>query len=277
MIKIGQTIIEQNHFPDNSLLLKVETNEIRLVEGTIIIQWYYESDAELFTLICLRKHFSDAHIALFMPYCPHARMDRVKNDNDVFTLKYFAEVINSLNFDLVFCEDVHSNVAAALINNFYPLDSEYAGIRNLYSELDLDTEGELIVCYPDEGAMKRYSDKIDAPYAFGIKKRDWKTGKILGLELMNKELVKGRDVLIIDDICSRGGTFYYTAKALKEAGVNNIYLYVTHCEKTVLNGDLIKSGLVKEIFTTDSILSFEDVENPSIPTPITITTNYRGS
>lgn len=277
MIKIGQTIIEQNHFPDNSLLLKVETNEVRLVEGTVVIQWYYESDAELFTLICLRKHFSDASMALFMPYCPHARMDRVKNDNDVFTLKYFAEVINSLNFDLVFCEDVHSNVAEALINNFYPLDSEYAGIKNLYSELDLDIEGELIVCYPDEGAMKRYSDKIEAPYAFGIKKRDWKTGKILGLELMNKELVEGKDVLIVDDICSRGGTFYHTAKALKEAGANNVYLYVTHCEKTVLNGDLIKSGLVKEIFTTDSILSFEDVEDPSIPTPITITTNYRGS
>ena len=110
--------------------------------------------------------------------------------------------------------------------------------------------------------MKRYSEDIDMPYAFGIKKRDWKTGKILGLDLMNKEVVEGKDVIIIDDICSRGGTFYHTAKALKEAGAKNVYLFVTHCEKTVLDGELITSGLIKGLYTTDSILPVEYRELP---------------
>ena len=70
-------------------------------------------------------------------------------------------------------------------------------------------------------------------------------------------------VLIVDDICSRGGTFFYSAQKLKEAGATDIYLYVTHCENTILEGELIKSGLVTRIFTTDSIYSGKD-ENINI-------------
>jgi ribose-phosphate pyrophosphokinase len=105
--------------------------------------------------------------------------------------------------------------------------------------------------------MKRGTDYLTGAYAFGIKKRDWNTGKILGLELMNKEVVNGKDVLIIDDICSRGGTFYHSAKALKEAGAKNIYLYVTHCENTILDGDLLTSGLIEKVYTTNSIFTKE--------------------
>ena len=255
MIKVAKQVIEQGHFPDGSLLVKANTGHTyATADGSaVLVEWYYENDAELFTLICLRKHFEDIPMALFMPYCPHARMDRVKDANDVFTLKYFAEVINSLHFNYVLCEDIHSNVASALIDNFYHIDPDYSTAKALYENLSSDTLNEMIVCYPDEGAMKRYSDAIGVPYAFGIKKRDWKTGKILGLDLMNKELVEGKDVLIVDDICSKGGTFFYTAKALKDAGAKNIHLFVTHCEKTILDGELINSGLVEGIYTTDSI------------------------
>jgi ribose-phosphate pyrophosphokinase len=261
MIKFNGIEIAQGHFPDNTLMMKIEkevydsldSNQISLVE------WFYESDAELFTIICLRKHFSGMDMALYMPYCPHARMDRVKNPEDVFTLKFFAETLNSLNFNLVFCDDVHSNVAAALINNFYHIDPAYNNAKTAYEFVKSSSDDEVIACFPDEGAMKRYSDSLGIPYAFGIKKRDWQTGKIMGLELMNKELVAGKDVLIVDDICSRGGTFYHTAKALKEAGAKKVYLYVTHCEGTVLKGDLPDSGLIEHIFTTKSIFP-RDVE-----------------
>ena len=46
---------------------------------------------------------------------------------------------------------------------------------------------------------------------------------------------------------------YHTAKALKDAGAAKVYLYVTHCEMTIFNGDLVNSGLVEKIFTTNSI------------------------
>ena len=95
------------------------------------------------------------------------------------------------------------------------------------------------------------------PFAFGIKKRNWDTGVIEGLDLMgDTEAINGKDILIIDDICSRGGTFYHSAKALKEIGAANIYLYVTHCENTIHEGELLKDDdLIKHIYTTDSILT----------------------
>lgn len=258
MVRLDGKIIEQGHFPDSSLFLKVPDEVYEAIDSDILfLEWKYESDAELFTIICLRKHFNNVKMALYMPYCPHARMDRVKNPGDVFTLKYFADVINSLQFTIVLCADVHSNVAAGLINNFFEIGSIYTDIKATYEMVKGCSGDNAIICFPDEGAMKRYSDILGVPYVFGIKKRDWGTGKILGLEIMNKELVKGKDVLIIDDICSRGGTFYHTAKALKEAGANKVYLYVTHCEKTILNGELPNSGLIEQVFTTDSLFPDE--------------------
>ena len=248
MIKINGMVVEQNHFPDHTLLIKAtpKTNE-----AYHIIDWKYENDAELFTLICLRKHYGGRAV-LWMSYCPHARMDRVKDVNDVFTLKYFAEVINSLNFEQVNILDPHSNVCTALINNVRVI-SPKGYIIDAIEKCQPN-----LIFYPDEGAMKRYSDMTSMPYAFGIKKREWATGKILGLDIMNAELVKDKNVLIIDDICSRGGTFLHSAKALKAAGANRIFLYVTHAEKTMVEGEMYNNlDLVERIYTTDSIFNIE--------------------
>lgn len=259
MIKINDKLVTQAHFPDNSLRIETDytspiLNMSWLGKTFKKIIWHYENDAELFTIICIRKHFSNEEMILEMPYCPHARMDRVKSSNEFFTLKHFADVINSLNFAEVRILDPHSNVCVALINNVkveYPQEM----IKKAVSAIP--NENDLVAFYPDEGAMKRGTDYVKGAYAFGIKKRDWETGKILGLELMNKDVVKDRDVLIIDDICSRGGTFYHSAKALKEAGAKNIYLYITHCENTILEGELLTSGLIERVYTTNSIFTKE--------------------
>ena len=258
MIKINDKLVTQAHFPDNSLRIETDYENPILNfnwfgETAKKLTWHYENDAELFTVICIRKHFNTEDMILEMPYCPHARMDRVKSSNEFFTLKYFADTINSLNFKEVRILDPHSNVCAALLNNVVVSNpSSY-----ISKALEKISSNNLVAFYPDEGAMKRGTDYVKGSYAFGIKKRDWETGKILGLELMNKDIVKDRDIIIIDDICSHGGTFYHSAKALKEAGAKNIYLYITHCENTILEGDLLNSGLVEKVYTTNSIFTKE--------------------
>lgn len=252
--------VKQDHFPDNTLHVNFPDDEIHAIE------WKYESDAELFTLICARRHYADYHIRLILPYIPNARMDRVKDENDVFTLKYFCEIINSLNFDEVWVLDPHSNVSLALLDRVSQIpvmNTIHECLNRLVYEIGHDSDHEtrekvyqdLVLFFPDEGSMKRYSSEVDfLPYAFGIKKRDWKTGQIQGLQLMNGELVKDKNVLIIDDICSRGGTFYHAAKALKEAGAANIYLYVTHAENTMVKGDMYNDpNLIKKIYTVETI------------------------
>lgn len=265
MIKVGNVEIKQGQFPDGTLLMKFDPNRDEFdTWGNILVEWYYENDAELFSLICVKRHldrvcpYSD--VVLEMPYIPHARMDRVKSDADVFTLKYFCEVINSLNFKVVYVRDAHSNVSLALLNNV--VDS---GVESFVRKAAF-MSGANALFFPDEGAMKRYSDNTEMPYAFGMKKRDWETGKILGLDIINAETIKDKNVLIVDDICSRGGTFFHAAKALKAAGAKSVSLYVTHLERTVILGEMASTdGLVDHIYTTKSIFPeelFQDGYDP---------------
>ena len=257
MIKVGNVEIKQGQFPDGTLLMKFDPNRDEFdTRGNILVEWYYENDAELFSLICVKRHldcvYSYSDVVLEMPYIPHARMDRVKSDEDVFTLKYFCEVINSLNFKVVHVRDAHSNVSLALLNNV-----EEMPITNYVLDAIFEAQADVLF-FPDEGAMKRYSGGFDIPYAFGMKKRDWKTGQIQGLDIINAEVVKDKNVLIVDDICSRGGTFYHSAKALKAAGAKSVSLYVTHCEKTIILGEMASTdGLVDHVYTTKSIFPEE--------------------
>ena len=253
MISYGN--IQISNFPDGTLHLTCPTNY-----GENMINWFYENDAELFTLICLKRHLDEAGCpspSLYLPYLPHARMDRIKNEEDVFTLKYFCEAINSLNFERIICYDIHSSVGAALLNNCenrLPINEINAVINNI-------SDPNLVLCFPDEGAMKRYSDKLQRPYAFGVKKRNWETGKIEGLSLINDDKVVGKNVLIVDDICSYGGTFVHTAKALKAAGAKNIHLYITHCENNILKGDVFKSNLFSSIYTMKTLPHCEELKS----------------
>ena len=253
MIRVGNVEIKQGQFPDGTLLMKFDPNGNEFdPRGNMVVEWYYENDAELFSLICVKRHldrvYSYSDVVLDMPYIPHARMDRVKSDEDVFTLKYFCEIINSLNFKIVWVRDAHSNVSLALLDRV-----EDTGVEPYIHKASLASKADALF-FPDEGAMKRYSDKSPLPYAFGMKKRDWATGQILGLDIINAEAVKDKNILIVDDICSRGGTFYHSAKALKAAGAKSVSLYVTHLEETVTLGDLASSdGLVDHIYTTESI------------------------
>lgn len=257
MIRVGNVEIKQGQFPDGTLLMKFDPNGDEFdSRGNMLVEWYYENDAELFSLICVKRHldriypYSDA--VLYMPYIPHARMDRVKSDEDVFTLKYFCEVINSLGFKVVHVRDAHSNVSLALLDNVVE-----EPINRFVKQAILQSRADALF-FPDEGAMKRYSGDFDMPYAFGMKKRDWETGKILGLDIINAENIKDKNVLIVDDICSRGGTFFHAAKALKAAGAKSVSLYVTHCEKTIILGEMASTdGLVDHVYTTQSIFPEE--------------------
>jgi ribose-phosphate pyrophosphokinase len=268
MIQLNEHIIGNDRFPDGTLLMKLPFSPKPSNE----IHWHYENDAELFKLICLvktmREMYKGVRIDLFMPYLPNARQDRIKNPEDVFTLKYFCEIINSLEFDTVFVTDVHSNVGLALLDRVREI-KPWEQIHNALTKITFMETGDvmhearekcyknLLLFYPDEGAMKRYSGEMGMPFVFGVKKRNWETGAIEGLDLMGSvEDIKGKNILIIDDICSKGGTFYHSAKRLKEAGAANIYLYVTHCENTIYEGELLKEdSLIKHIFTTNSLLT----------------------
>lgn len=256
MIKLNGWSVAINKFPDGTILMKQEP----VLGGSHMIDWKFQSNEELVALNFLTNHLRDngaERIELRMWYIPNARQDRVKKPEDVFTLKYFAKMINDLKFDKVYVLDPHSNVSAALFDNLVVCAPEFL-ITDVYNRVTklINTE-DVVMFYPDEGAMKRYSEMIPRPYAFGIKERDWSDGVIKGLSVFGEDVVKGKNILIVDDISSRGGTFYHSAKKLKEIGAERIFLFITHCENTILDGEVLTSGLIDRVYTTNSLFTSE--------------------
>lgn len=256
MIHVNGELIEQHHFGAGELNIKL----FHCGREPVRITWNYESDEELFTLMCICDYYDGHDIYLTMPYLPSARMDRVKNVDDVFTLRAFTRAINSLNFKEVRVLDAHSNVGIALIDrciNESPKDH----IQKAINKLGYPKE-HLCLFFPDEGAQKRYGEMFpDYPQAFGIKKRNWETRKIEGYMIVGEENVKNKEILIIDDICSYGNTFIHAADALHKAGATDVNLYITHCEESIDKGNVFTCGMIDNVFTTDSLIRSDECED----------------
>ena len=188
-----------------------------------------------------------------------------------------------MNFNSVEVWEPHSDVSIALIDRVRVVNkSSKIALSTIMNELKLSGsawlgestlgigddftitglfrrayEAGIWMIYPDAGAEKRYTKQIKYPYYLTCsKERDFDTGKIKNFRLnipenANKESFK--TAIIVDDLCSKGGTFLGAAKELKKAGFNRIILVVTHCEETAFEGDLFKCGLIDEVYTTDSI------------------------
>lgn len=247
-----EEILTPTAFPDGTNLLKFDPQREEYT-----ITWLYDNDAELFQLIALTKHLKNkgCKVWLNLPYVPNARMDRVKNNDEVFTLKAFAETINWLGFEEVRISNPHSTVSEALFDRVVvDFECVYRDVKHI---LETSLNKIDVLYFPDEGACKRQGDLLkdfNLPVAFGIKKRDWKTGNIEGIEVEGFTRLLGKNVLMVDDICSRGTTFVKSAEKLKERGAGKIALYVTHCENTINDGEVLKNnGLIDTVYTTNSI------------------------
>ena len=274
MITVNGIEIVRKTFPDGSLCLLDLDNSLLYPNRNYEIVWLYEGDYEIFMLICIVKHlrskmYNNVSFNLTMPYVVNSRLDRTHSDNEVFTLKYFAEIINDLKFNKVLIVDPHSIVSEALIDNVCVLrphniiDDAINKMRSLN-----EFKRELVIYFPDDGAYKRYKDMPcfkDFNCIYGKKERDWETGKILGIEIYDKNGSKltneleNCDVLMVDDIISYGGTLAYSADKLKEMGATHISAYATHVENSVLDeekGTLLKrykDKIIDTIYTTNSI------------------------
>jgi ribose-phosphate pyrophosphokinase len=250
MIKVNGFLVGNECFPNNERILKINDFGDKYFD----IEFKYETDIDISILIMVKKYLDDtypnSYIHLIMKYVPYSRMDR-KIEGYMFSLKYFCQLINDLHFSDVQVLDTHSNVTTALLDRCTEMSIQ-DNISRIFSNIHID-----YVFYPDNGAMKRYSEilKIPVPYFYGNKKRNLNTGEIVGYELVDCPDIKDKDILIIDDLCAKGFTFYNAAQKLKDNGANNINLYVSHCENSIYQGQLLKSDLIKTIFTTDSILT----------------------
>lgn len=191
----------------------------------------------------------DSKSTLLLPYVPYARQDRPMAVGEALGAKVMANLINELKFHQVLVSDVHSSVTTALLDRTIDVP-QYRIVEHHFKSLRIDI-GQYVLCAPDGGALKKVYDLAEhlggADIVVGQKHRDTKTGKITGTSFSGLD-VKGRKVLMVDDICDGGATFTHLGKALKDAGASQVDLFVTHgiFSKGI---DDVFDGIVDNVYT----------------------------
>lgn len=277
MLKIHGKEIMFTKFPNKETLVDTkilnEINECK--ESFIRIDFKWNEDEDLLHLYFVLNHIKcnfgkSKPIKLYIYYMPYSRMDRNQNGN-CFTLLHVSSLLNSVleEDDKVMILEPHSSVTTNLINNSERINV-ITPLMNHILKLNPDID---VICYPDKGAKARFQDdKVIKPVVYCEKIRDFNTGNITGLELINIEGInlEDKNVLILDDLCSKGGTFYYTSKRLKECGVNKVYLGVCHMEETITQGELlqeiknfdeVEKSFIERIYCLDTMLLYGKPED----------------
>lgn len=181
-----------------------------------------------------------------LPYLPAARADR----GTPFGAKVYADLVNAIGLAEVVVFDPHSPVAPELIGNVRVVDSARI-VRNTVFGRSGYTDPYVGIIAPDAGAVeraKRVADLARLPLFTASKKRDFDTGKILGIQAP-EGLPEHGQLLVVDDICDGGGTFLGLAAAM---GIprERLSLWVSH---GIFSG---KANLLNDayslIYTTDS-------------------------
>lgn len=193
-------------------------------------------------------------INLFIPYLPYARQDRVCVPGESFSLKVIGNFINSLNFNKVTILDPHSAVSEAVINNVSVINQlDIIRLHKAFHQRVL--ESDCLFIAPDAGSNKKVSELAKyfghTDFIRADKLRNLATGEILETIIYSDDLNR-KDIIIVDDLLDRGGTFMALAKVLREKhNVGKIILYITH---GIFSGgfDLLFKNGIDEIYCTNS-------------------------
>lgn len=239
-----------------------------------VVTLKYENDEDIFHLWMVRN-LIDFPTTLRITYVPYSRMDRA-SEKYAFTLLDFADLVNRMLWEEVIIYEPHSDVTPALFDNVKVVNV----IPWLMGQIN---HPNYQVFFPDAGAQKRYETLFDTSTELGkwradntlvgFKKRDFNTGKIKELKILGERY--SDTVIIVDDLCSKGGTFILAAKKLKEMGFLRIALVVAHCEWTIFSGEIFEprvvtlhdngEPLIELVVTTDSILDMHSqIENDQL-------------
>ncbi len=219
----------------------------------------YEGDESIVRLLMIAdamKRIGRPLRKLTIPYFPGSRQDRVCNYGEAFSLKVYANLINSLGLEEVTIFDPHSEVTPALIENCRVIDNSVFVMRAM-CRYGVTSYNQLPLVSPDAGSNKKIfglAKRLEGPEVIRADKvRDVRDGKIIGTEVFADDL-SGKTLWVVDDVISGGRTFIELAKKLKEKGAAKVLLVVSH-DEGVCSEQLLKDSGIDQMFTTNSIKS----------------------
>lgn len=269
MLLVNGIMVNTEKFPNDELHIKTDwyawnkakkANQLYDYEITFR---YDGSDSVLELLFMLDRIGTKCYhgtFSLHMLYMPYLRMDTPGWD-EFDTLSSFKNMLNSAKLDRIIVTSPHTEEALKNIPNMHVqyIEHELVGKALLGNGGIVDCGLDNILCMPDEGSLKRYvKDGCTNTYVVGYKTRD-ETGRIKNYTFNNLEYVKDKAVIIIDDLCVYGNTFYEIGKALKEHGASKVILCVAHLENSILNPEkgIIwrEDNPIDKIYTSDTIFN----------------------
>lgn len=241
-------------FPDGELLVKLEEDvrgrDCFVVQSTC--QPVNDNLMELLVWIDCLKRASAARVTVVIPYFGYARQDRKDEGRVPITAKLVANIITAAGADRVLALDLH----AAQIQGFFDIPLDHLSASPVFREYFMarrEQLGELCLVSPDVGNLKvaeAFQNMLGGDLAFINKKR------ISGSEITAGTMVgsvRGKTVLMMDDMISTGGTVCEAARVVMENGAKQVIVAATH---GVFAGQAIErlaKSPISQIVVTNSI------------------------
>lgn len=245
-------VAEVSQFSDGEVYVQINEN-VRGADVFVIQPTSPPVDhhlMELLIMIDALRRASAHRITAVIPYFGYARQDRKVQPRVPISSKLVADLITVSGANRVLTIDLHAGQIQGFFN--IPVDHLYAApvLLQYFQEREWD---EGVVVAPDAGGVERaraFAKRLGTSLAFMDKRRegpnDAKVMRIVGE-------VKGRDVIIVDDIIDTAGTITQSVAALREEGARRIYASCTH---PVLSGpaiERIESSDLEEVVVTNTV------------------------
>ncbi len=246
----SQGEIDLRRFSDGEIWVKFLEN-IRGRDVFIVQSTHPPADnlMEMLVMIDAAKRASAKRVTAVIPYFGYARQDRKDQPRVSITAKLVANLITVAGADRVITMDLHT----AQIQGFFDIPFDHLYASPVFTGLFSDIKDNLVVVSADLGGIKlarSYANRLGA----GLVVIDKRRPKHNIAEVMNLiGEVKGRNVLIVDDMIDTGGTFVSAVKALKENGAHEIYGAITHPLLSGTAVERINESEITKLYVTDSI------------------------
>ena len=236
----GESKITFGRIPKNSVILVVQSTyppvDTNLLQALSIISQARKVSSKIYAII---------------PYMGYARQDRQFLSGEVVTMSIVARMLKSAGAKKIVVVDIHSKIA---LNHFKIPKENVSAIPELAKYFKKMKLKDALVVSPDMGGAlraKRFASLINTDFIALKKSRNRKTGKVVIQS--SKVDVRGKDLILVDDIISTGGSIVKAAQFLKRQKCKRVFVACTH---GLFVGDAekkIKNAGVSRIISTNTI------------------------
>lgn len=203
------------------------------------------------SLISKAKEISSEVIAI-IPYMGYARQDREFLPGEIVTMKVLGKLFRSAGASKIIAVDIHSMMGLKYFTSKTKNVSAIPELVKYFKKMSLKNP---LVISPDQGGKKRareFARELGSEYIALEKKRDRKTGKIQ-IKTKNLDEVVNRDLILVDDMISTGGSIVKATQFLKKQKCKKVYVACTHALLMDNAEKRIKKAGVTKIISTNTI------------------------